>query len=68
LSLTAAVDATGSQHAEEVRAVKNFLAGLLLGTLVTYWYLTDGGSIRTALDEWWERASSPPPSARSRDR
>jgi hypothetical protein len=46
--------------------VKNFLAGLLLGILLTYWYLT--GSAGTALDEWWERASSPPASARARDR
>jgi hypothetical protein len=45
--------------------VRNFLAGLLLGTLVTYWYLTDGGPIRTAVADFWERASAPPPAERS---
>jgi hypothetical protein len=47
--------------------VKNFLMGLLLGVLVTYWYLTDGLSVRTTVAELWERASAPPrpPAART---
>jgi hypothetical protein len=58
----------GQAHGE-VEAVKNFLAGLLLGTLVTYFYLTDGGALRATVDDWWVRASSPPAhSARSLDR
>ncbi len=46
--------------------MKNFLAGLLLGMLATYWYLTDGASVRTTVSDLWERASAPPrpPAAR----
>jgi hypothetical protein len=40
--------------------VRNFLAGLLLGVLVAYWYLTDGASVRTTVSDLWERASAPP--------
>lgn len=53
-------DARGWAHGE-VEAVKNFLAGLLLGTMITYLYFTGGGSLRGLLDEWWTEASAPPP-------
>jgi hypothetical protein len=58
----------GGRAHGEVGAVKNFLAGLLLGTMITYLYMTGGGSLRGLLDEWWAEASAPPAgSAQSRD-
>ena len=46
--------------------MRNFLFGLLLGVLATYWYLSDGASVRTTVTDLWERASAPPhpPAAR----
>jgi hypothetical protein len=40
--------------------VRNFLAGLLLGALSTYWYLTQGSEIRVMVEDFWARASSAP--------
>ena len=40
--------------------MRNFVLGLVLGVLATYWYLTQGDSLRLAVEELWERASSPP--------
>jgi hypothetical protein len=40
--------------------VRNFLAGLLLGVLGTYWYMTQGDRLRVVAQELWTRASSPP--------
>ena len=40
--------------------MRNFLAGLMLGVLATYWYLTQIPYTHTLLDDWWERASRPP--------
>jgi len=40
--------------------VRNFLAGLMLGVLATYWYLTQMPYTHTLLAEMWERASSAP--------
>jgi len=40
--------------------MRNFLFGLLLGVLGTYWYLTQADMLRSTVDEFWERASSPP--------
>lgn len=45
--------------------MKNFVMGLLLGVLGTWWYLTNGGTVRTSVEDWWERASAPPPSQRA---
>lgn len=42
-------------------AVRNFLAGLMLGWLATYWYLTQMPYTHSLLGEMWERASEPPP-------
>ena len=39
--------------------MKNFLMGLLLGTLGTYWYLTQSDYTHDLLAEMWARASSP---------
>lgn len=41
--------------------MKNFLTGLLLGVLATYWYLTQMTYTQSLLGEMWQRASSPPP-------
>jgi hypothetical protein len=41
--------------------VRNFLAGLLLGTLATYWYFTQGDYVRAVTWSLWARASAPPP-------
>jgi len=43
--------------------MRNFLAGMLLGTLATYWYLTHGGNIRASIADLWAEASSPPVAA-----
>src|SRR5436190_1458254 len=40
--------------------MRNFLFGLLLGGLATYWYLTQADVLRGTVDDFWERASSPP--------
>jgi hypothetical protein len=40
--------------------MRNFLFGLLVGVLGTYWYLTQADMLRSTVDEFWERASSPP--------
>jgi hypothetical protein len=45
--------------------VKNFVFGLLVGVVGTWWYLTSGGTVREAVDDWWARASAPPPSQRA---
>ena len=44
--------------------MKNFLTGLLLGWLATYWYFTEGDYFRMAMSDFWQRASSPPAVAR----
>jgi hypothetical protein len=41
--------------------VRNFVAGLLLGVLTTYWYLTQMPYTHSLLGEMWERASQSPP-------
>ena len=41
--------------------MRNFLAGLMLGVLATYWYLTQMPYTHSLAGEWWERASRPPP-------
>jgi hypothetical protein len=46
--------------------MRNFLLGLLLGSLVTYWYLTQGDTLRGAVADAWDRASAPPASERER--
>ena len=52
--------------------MRNFLAGLLLGVLSTYWYLTQMTYTQSLLAEMWERASRapavarPPPAGRAR--
>jgi hypothetical protein len=56
---TLPVDASGGGG-----AVKNFLVGLLLGVLATYWYLVEADYARSLVSEWWERASSPPATSR----
>ncbi len=40
--------------------MRNFLMGLLLGTLATYWYLTSANQLRAMIQDLWDRASSPP--------
>jgi hypothetical protein len=40
--------------------VRNFLAGLLLGVLATYWYFTQGDYTRAVVASYWARASAPP--------
>jgi hypothetical protein len=40
------------------------LAGLLLGILGTYWYLTEGDRVREVVEDFWSRASRPPAAAR----
>jgi hypothetical protein len=40
--------------------VRNFLAGLVLGVLGTYWYLTQMSYTQSLLGEMWDRASRPP--------
>src|SRR5262245_44120261 len=42
------------------RTMRNFLFGLLIGVLATYWYLTQADVLRGTVDDFWERASSPP--------
>jgi len=42
------------------RTVKNFLIGLFVGVVCTYWYLTQGDYVRSELGRWWARASAPP--------
>jgi hypothetical protein len=46
--------------------VKNFFVGLLLGVLGTYWFLTQGDTVRNAIGDWWARASAPPAVQRRR--
>jgi len=46
--------------AAEEGAVRNFVAGLLLGVLATYWYLVQMPYTRALIAELWERASEPP--------
>ena len=48
--------------------VRNFLVGLLLGVLGTYWYLTQMPYTHTVVSSWWEEASSPPPRAKTAER
>jgi hypothetical protein len=56
----------GPVEPAEVEAVRNFLAGLLLGALGMYWYLTQGDYVRTTVSRYWARASSSPVLPRSR--
>jgi len=44
--------------------VKNFILGLLLGSLATYAYFTQGEYVRSVVWELWARASAPPPLTR----
>jgi len=44
--------------------MRNFLMGLLLGTVATYYYLTGAGELRAAIRDFWARASSPPAHAK----
>ena len=46
--------------------MKNFLTGLLLGVLVTYWYLHQSDHTRNLVSDWWARASSAPASSRAK--
>jgi hypothetical protein len=46
--------------------VKNFLVGLLIGVLGTYWFLTQGDTVRDTIGYWWARASAPPATQRHR--
>ena len=48
--------------------MRNFLVGLLLGVLGTYWYLTQMAYTQSLLAEMWVRASRAPaaPSQRVR--
>jgi hypothetical protein len=41
--------------------MRNFLGGLLLGALATYWCLTNAERVRATMHDLWERASSAPP-------
>ena len=41
--------------------MRNFLMGVLLGTLATYWYLVQADATRDAIAGAWSRMSSPPP-------
>ena len=41
-------------------AVRNFLVGLMLGVLATYWYLTQMPYTRALVEDWWDRASQAP--------
>jgi hypothetical protein len=43
--------------------MRNFVYGLLLGSLATYAYLTQGESLQAAIADLWDRASAPPASA-----
>ena len=40
--------------------MRNFLLGLVLGTLATYYYLTQAAELRGMIRDMWARASSPP--------
>ena len=40
--------------------MRNFLFGLVLGTLATYYYLTQAGELRATIRDFWVRASNPP--------
>ena len=40
--------------------MRNFLAGLLLGWLASYWYFTQGDYVRYLVRYYWARASAPP--------
>jgi hypothetical protein len=40
--------------------MRNFLAGLLLGSTATYLYLTAGNDVRDMMHVLWARASSAP--------
>jgi hypothetical protein len=40
--------------------MRNFVFGLLLGWLATYWYLTQGDFVQAAIADLWARASAPP--------
>jgi hypothetical protein len=40
--------------------MKNFLAGVLLGSTAMYLYLTTGSEVREMVHELWARASSAP--------
>jgi hypothetical protein len=40
--------------------MKNFLAGLLLGWLASYWYFTQADYVRGLVNSYWARASAPP--------
>ncbi len=40
--------------------MRNFLTGLLLGVLATYWYLTQREYTQSLVEEMWERASRAP--------
>jgi hypothetical protein len=45
--------------------MKNFVVGAVLGTLFTYWYLTQFTQTRAMLEGYWTRASSTPTARRS---
>ena len=44
--------------------MRNFMIGLLLGTLGTYYYLTQANELRATVWDFWVRASSPPAHAK----
>jgi hypothetical protein len=46
------------------RTVKNLFVGFVLGVLCAYFYLVESTSLRSAVDDWWARASAPSPSHR----
>jgi len=57
-----AIGAPGCIHMQAYEggsAVRNFLAGLLLGWFATYWYLTQGDYLRMVAWRMWVRASAP---------
>jgi hypothetical protein len=43
--------------------MRNFVLGLALGSLVTYWYVRQGDGFQGAIADLWQRASAPPASA-----
>ena len=45
--------------------MKNFVAGLLIGVLATYWYLTQRDYTQSLMVEMWSRASRPPAAPRA---
>lgn len=43
--------------------MKNFVLGLIVGICVTYYYVAGQDAVRDMVDDYWTRASSPPPNS-----